>query len=575
MIEVGINYADIFADEALANPSKYPDSIMKCVRRYKKWMKRTDIWFDVDRANMMLDFTETYCKHSTGRWAGTPIVLESWERFLFSYVYGFVKKNERGAIVRVIKKIYVQLPKKNGKTIVGGMPIVYAMYGEGVKGIQTYCAATDFDQAQNGAVPIALTIENSPTLAKNSQVYRAKEDKVKRVVYRFIEDGIKYSNSFDVLTKNADGTDGKSPYAILVDEVHAQKNAEQYDNLKSAQGAHDEPLMWVVSTAGKDSGSVGFQIYQYATEVNDLDNDDSWLAFISEPNKGYDWEDRDVWRMVNLNMGVSIDMEFLENAFKEAKNSAHRKAEFLSKHLDVFVNSADTYFEKEHLDKMLVSDLNDIEGLQAVVGLDLSRTTDLTCVTFEIISYDDDGKCIVKNKQMYFIPSHNIEEKEKERNIPYRELSEKGFVTICEGRHVDYDDVFDYIMSFVDTLDIVQLNYDPALASKLVEKFEMQGITCVEVPQHCNSMNESIDDFEIILSRNQVITDNPLFIYCMANMAVFKNVNGMKRPSKISSKSHIDGASSFLTAHKEVMNMMDDIDFNALDEQMNSLFRRR
>ena len=194
-------------------------------------------------------------------------------------------------------------------------------------------------------------------------------------------------------------------------------------------------------------------------------------------------------------------MTFLENAFLEAQNNSFNRAEFLSKHLNIFVNYAETYFDLDQLEKMLVDDLGDIEGLTCVVGVDLSRRTDLTCVSINVPTFTDDGESILKVKQMYFIPEFGIEEKELQRNVPYKELAEKGFVTLCPGKTVDEDMVNEYVEWVFENFDLRQINYDPALAEKLVEQWEMLGIPCVEVPQYPTVMNEPFDDFEILLCR--------------------------------------------------------------------------
>ena len=59
----------------------------------------------------------------------------------------------------------MQVPKKNGKTIIAAGALLYAMYGEGELGADCYCAASDYEQAQNAAEPIAQAIENSEPLA--------------------------------------------------------------------------------------------------------------------------------------------------------------------------------------------------------------------------------------------------------------------------------------------------------------------------------------------------------------------------------------------------------------------------
>lgn len=581
MIDFDINYADEFVKEFDAAPHKFPDSIKLVVKRYKKWKKRKDIWFDNDKANDMLYFTETFLKHAKGKWAGEPLILESWQKFYFANIYGWQKYNADGKAVRVIRTAYLQVPKKNGKTIMGGSPVIYGMYGEGVKGADIYISANTFEQCQNAAIPIALTIENSPDLRPGTRIYKGKEDTVRSVKYTFVEDGIKYANMIKVLTKDNAGNEGKNPYINYFDEVHAQMDREQFDNLRSAQIAQEEPLNIITSTAGKSTGSLGSQIYAYAKEVVQKDDDDSWFAMIYEPNKKYDWEDRKVWIMVNPNMGVSVNIEFLENAFKEAQQNSFNKAEFLSKHLDVFVNYAETYFDKDALERMLVDDLGEVEGETAVIGVDLSRRTDLTCVDINIPSFDDNGQPILKVKQMYFIPEFGIEEKELQRNVPYRELAKAGFVTLCPGKTVDEDMVSEYVEKAFETFNLLQINYDPALAEKLVERWEMLGIQCVEVPQYPTHMNEPFDDFEILLLQDRVVngveraaivTNNPLLIFCAENAKVITNINNLKAPSKRKSPEHIDGFVACLIAHKETLNMME-ISIDGMDELIDSIYR--
>lgn len=559
MIDMTVNYADEFSNKVKNNRKKYPTSIYRAVKRYEKWKKRKDIFFDLEKANSMLLFTEMFYKHTTGEWAGKSLVLEDWQKFYFSNMYGWQKWSDQWQRnVRVIRKSYLQVPKKNGKSLMEGAPILYGMYGEGVKGAQFYCLAADFDQAQNVAHPIATVIENDDELLDGSRVYR-KENKVTTIKYVFFESDRKHTNSLRVLSKR-EKVDGKNTYVVVADEVHEWEDTSRYDGLKSGQGSQPEPLFNVCSTAGKNSGALGVQIYNDSKDILENDDDDDWLIMIYEPNKKYSWEDEDVWKMLNPNLGISLTIEFLRGEFKDAKRNPFRKAEFLSKHLNVFVNYAESYFDKQQIENCLVADLGDISGQQVYLGIDLSRTTDLTCVSINVPMYDEEGRNVLKIKQMYFIPSHGVEEKEKQRNVPYQYYAELGFVTLCEGRTVDQDAVFDYVMEAYEELelDIMQINYDPAMAEKLVEKFEMNGFVCVEVPQYPTVMNEPFDDFETLVDQGRVQTDNPLFIMCTNNTKVVTNINNQKAPSKRKSADHIDGFVAFLIGHKESMIVMDE-----------------
>lgn len=583
MIATEINYADEFVKEFEANPKKYPDSIKLAVNRYKRWKKRKDIWFDNEKANAMIYFTETFVRHAIGKLAGQPLILELWQKFYFANIYGWQKYNEDGNAVRVVRTSYFQVPKKNGKTIMGAAIVLYGVYGEGVKGANCYISANTFEQCQNAAKPLALTIQNSPDLRPGTRVYHGKEKTIRSVVYEFVEDDYKYENRIDVLSRDNAGNEGKNPYINYFDEVHAQIDREQYDNLRSAQISQEEPLNIITTTAGKTTGSLGNQIYSYAKDVVKNDDDDSWFVMIYEPNKKFDWEDRKVWIMVNPNMGVSVSMEFLEGAFKEAQNNSFNKAEFMSKHLDVFVNYADAYFDKGQVDRMLVDDLGDVFGEAAVIGVDLSRRTDLTCISVNIPSFDDNGQPLLKVKQMYFVPEFGIEDKEKQRNVPYRALAERGLVTICPGKTIDEDLVNEYVAWVYEHFNLAQINYDPALAERLVEQWEMLGIPCVEVPQYPTHMNEPFDDYEMLLLQERivneketaaVITDNPLLLFCTENAKIVTNINNLKAPSKRNSVEHIDGFVACLIGHKETLNMMDEhFEPEDMDDYLDSIYR--
>lgn len=573
IITPGVNYADKYANNVMRNKKKYPKSIILAVERYKKWKKRKDIWFDVDRANEMLDFVQSFIRHVKGPLAGQLMELELWEMFVFANMYGWYHKNEKRKTVRVIRESYVQVPKKNGKTIIAAGALLYAMYGELELGADCYCAASDYEQAQNAAEPIAQAIENSEPLARPTQIYKGVNGTVSGAMYRYSINGIAYQNKFKVLTKNTKGLEGKNPYFVLNDELHAQENMDMYDNLKSAQISREQPMMLNISTAGKGASSVGMRVYKYAKLVLENDDDDSLFVAIWEPNKNYDWEDRKVWEMVNPNIGVSVTMEQLEIEFKKAKQSAHSKAEFLSKHLNVFVNGADNYFEHDQIQHVLVENLGDLTGEICYLGLDLSKTTDLTCVSLNFPSHDDEGRSIIKVKQMYFLPNENIDFKEKEDNVPYTDMVERGFATFCDGKMIDQDQVMEYIVECMNLYDVQQINYDPAMSQKLIEKLENLGLECIAVNQYPNVMNAMLDDSEILIYEKRLITDNPLFVYCALNVVVVTNINGMKAPSKRQSKKKIDGFVAFLCAHKETMMVMDSITEEGMDELIGDIYR--
>ena len=575
MIEPGVNYADKFAKMVRRIPVKYPKTVRLAVDRWYKWKKRKDIWFDVDRANEMMDWVETFIKHTKGELAGQPFILEPWEKFIYSWIYGWMRKNEKGQTVRVTREAYIQISKKNGKTLIAVGALGYAMYGEGALNVSCYACASDFTQAQYAAQPFADSILNNEALLDGTKIFKGPKGTISSITYEYIFDDMAYKNKFIAQTKNIDNIEGSNPYFVCNDELHKQEKMEQYDNFKSAQISLSQPLMFNISTAGKGSSSVGMRVYREAKEVLVRDDNDSSFVMIYEPNKNYDWTDRKVWEMCNPNWGISVDLSALESAFKTAQRSAHSKAEFLTKHLDVFVNSADNFFEQDQIEPCLVStkELGNLQNEPCYVGLDLSKTRDLTCVSLNFPTWDEDGKSILKVKQLYFIPSENLDFREKEDNVPYRELEEQGFVEFCDGKFIDQEQIIQFIQDCMDLYDIQQVNYDPAMSDKIVERLENLGLECIEVPQYGKYLNSAFDDSERLFHEQRILFDNPLFLYCTLNVVAFTNTQGLKIPSKKQSKKKIDGFVAFLCAHKETMDQMTDIDSDELDDYLSSIYR--
>ena len=48
-----------------------------------------DNWiFDIKKANEPIEFIETYCKNSKGKWMGKPVRLLLWQKALLQAIYG-------------------------------------------------------------------------------------------------------------------------------------------------------------------------------------------------------------------------------------------------------------------------------------------------------------------------------------------------------------------------------------------------------------------------------------------------------------------------------------------------------
>lgn len=59
----------------------------------------------------MMDWVESFIVHTKGEMVENRF-FQNPGKFIYSWIYGWVKENEKGQIVRVTREAYVQIPKR-------------------------------------------------------------------------------------------------------------------------------------------------------------------------------------------------------------------------------------------------------------------------------------------------------------------------------------------------------------------------------------------------------------------------------------------------------------------------------
>ena len=88
------------------------------VENLKESKKKTYPYiFDNAKAEDICEFAEMM-PHVKGKWAGSNMVLEPWECFLLTTVFGWLRKSDG---LRRFREMYAELPRKNGKSVIGAI----------------------------------------------------------------------------------------------------------------------------------------------------------------------------------------------------------------------------------------------------------------------------------------------------------------------------------------------------------------------------------------------------------------------------------------------------------------------
>lgn len=496
--------------------------------------------FDEKKANRPIQFIEKYCKHSKGKWAGKPVILELWQKAHIQALYGFVDK-ETG--LRKYRKFVLFVGKKNGKSTEGSGLGLYQLTSDGEGGAEIYSVATKKDQAK-------IIWEEAKRMAAKSP---ALNKRTRRLVNGIFYD--KTESLFKAVASETDSLDGLNGSAILADEIWAWRDKGLLDIMADSISVREQPIIFEFSTMGKIREAVFDGEYEYLEAVikgyEGLEGgieDETVLPFIYELDKAKEWTDEKAWIKANPNLGVTKTYKYLRDKVEKAQKKPDELSNLLCKEFNVRTTAQEAWVDFDTVNNEETYDMDSLYDTYAIGGVDLSSTTDLTCATLLIIKHNK--KYVL---QQYFIPSERLEFKIKDDKIPYDKWEKRGLVTICEGAKVNYTDVTQWFLRMHNEYDISALwiGYDPWNTQYWVEEMKDYGFEMVEVRQGAKTMSNPMKQLEAdLIEKNVNYNNNPVLKWCLCNTAVKRDENDNIRPVKgQKQRARIDGAVSLIIAY--------------------------
>ena len=194
--------------------------------------------FDNEKAMYAVNFIQCL-KHTKGKFRGQPFELLPWEYEIVKDVYGTVDETGK----RQYQYVYLEIPKKNGKSELGAALALLHMFGDGEQRGEIYSCASDREQASLVFNVAADMIDLNPTLKKRTKSrpsLKMVEDKVSGSIYRAI--------SAEAYSKH-----GLNVSCCIFDELHAQPNRDLWDVMTTGSGdAREQPIWIILTTAGDD-----------------------------------------------------------------------------------------------------------------------------------------------------------------------------------------------------------------------------------------------------------------------------------------------------------------------------------
>lgn len=477
---------------------------------------------------------------------GAFVVLEAWQIFIVGSAFGWMRADG----LRRFRRVYIEVAKKNGKTLMGaGLALLLAFFDD-EPGAEVYSLATKEDQAK------LSWNDGARFVAKNRAIGR----RVRKVGKRLVNET---SASFWMpLGRDSDtGDQGINPHGGLVDELHVLDSRDPIDNLETATASRSQPMLIFITTAGVRRESVWAEMRADAISVVEgRASDDTMLVLIYTLDEGDDPFDEAVWPKSNPNLGVSVRLDTLRDQAEQAKRSPGKLAAFLRFRMNIPTGVSTRAIDIDMWDRWIGPDgverrqdafqPDPARGAGCYGGLDLASVQDLTALVLWFQSSDVDPETgeLVTHPGMYdllcwfWCPEDGIRERSKRDGVPYEDWVRDGFLEATPGNVTDYAYIEARILELAETYAIGEIGYDRWNATQLATQLLQGGASMIAIPQTHAGLAPAWREWDKLIIEGKVRHGgHPVLRWMAGNVEVETDHAGNQKPSKRLSSERIDG----------------------------------
>lgn len=523
-------------------------------------------YWDPAAVNRVGQFVELM-PHVKGKWARNRerIKLEDWQCFTYLVPFGWKRKSDD---LRRYRKSYTEVARKNAKSTATAALGNYAFAADGEHGAEVYSGATSEKQAWEVFGPARL-------MAKKTTEFQAHYGVEVNAKTLAIPDN---ASKFEpVIGKPGDGA---SPSFSITDEYHEHATSEQYDTMVTGMGAREQPMAWVITTAGSSTEGPCYNLRSEVTAMLEgtIPNDELW-GVIFTIDEDDDWTTEEAIRKANPNADVSVRLDYLLSQQQEAINNPRKQSTFKTKHLNVWVGAAAPYFNAEKWRRLAdAPPLEEFRGEPCWVGLDLGSKLDLTneirlfrrtltdpCPACDGEEDDDCEKCggggTVEQDHYYaYVRSYLPEARATDPALQhYMEWAERDALIVTGGDMTDYDTIEADVLADAERFRIVEVGFDPWNATQVVTHLMKAGIPCVEVPQTTSHLSQPMKEVQALIQAGRIHhAGDPVLAWAIGNVTAQEDRNENVFPRKEHKEKKIDPAVALIIAMNRAIQPEDD-----------------
>lgn len=421
----------------------------------------------------VIEFIESFCCFTNGRWTGEPFLLQPWQKKLIWQLFEI----DQATGLRRFRRALIGIPRKNGKTELAAALGLYLMLADNERSAEVYCAAASEEQADRVfmAARRMCELEDSPLSdyvdvpqGEKADYLTSKEDR-----YSF----------FKRLTSKGKTKHGLNIHAVIKDEVHVWgvgEAEELWAALSTGMAAREQPMEIGITTAGSDlDESRCGELYEYgrAVERGDIEDPGFFFRWWQAPD-GCDYRNPAMWKLANPSWGVTVTEQFLQgelagtNMAAGKRKGAVSESEFRRLYLNQWIEYGESpWVSRDQVTACRVEPFELRPGLATWVGVDLSETRDSTAVDAGQWWGGDDRPCGHTGEACLYL------------RVRTWEVPRGPDGRVVEDWQVPQAEVKQHIRDLNAALEVVTNVFDPWHSKLMRQDLENEGLMCEEIWQ--------------------------------------------------------------------------------------------
>jgi len=521
-----------YAQQVIAGDIHVCVYVKQACERQLRDLDRAD-WvyrFDPDAAERICRFAELL-PHIKGPLAGERILLAPWQAFVLTTAFGWLR-TDTGR--RRFRRVYIEVPRGNGKTTMSDAPALYMLGADGEGGAEIYSAARTRDQAKIAFWTAQQMARKSPDFLRSLGI--------EVLAHRIVQ--ARTASYFEAVSADADSLEGKNVHFGLIDEFHAHRSRDVYDAIETGAGKRDQSMLWAITTAGSDKTGICYEQRAYLLNIlKGTVEDANYFGVVYTIDDGDDWTAEETWRKANPNYGVSVEPEHLAMQCRKAMQSPASQASFLTKHLNIWIQTDQALFDMRAWDRCKDERLNlsQFKGKPCVVAVDLASKTDIAAV---ILLFEHQGKLIPFGR--FYLPESAIEEA---RNASYRGWARSGRLITTPGDVIDFGQIETDLLDLSKQFQVREIAYDPWQATQLATRLQQQGASVIEFRQTVANFTEPTKELDSLMRSGKIAHDgDPVLAWMIGNVVGHYDAKENVYPRKERPENKIDGAIALIMA---------------------------